>query len=182
MLQLLLKLQLHTTPRFSSLTLPAETEKVSFQPPIQEWQAWLNNAMKFCSQSNTFYWQQIYFLRSLNLCNPSLSFHRLLFTLHSLLLFWLLSQIQVQHMLRPARHQLVTAQQKDGSCIFNRRPLSSTPHSRTLSCQVNSKETQCNEAVNWGSSELWPFVWLEYRGSTDSTRHLYSHPILVLVP
>lgn len=104
-LKLLLKLQLQTAPRFSSLTRQAGTEKVSFQPPVQEWQAWLNNAMKFCSQSDTFSDSRFIFGGA---CNPSPSFHRFPLYMTPLVvsLFWLPTQTQVLHVLYPTCHRL----------------------------------------------------------------------------
>jgi len=147
--KLLLKLRLHTTPRFSSLTLQAETEKVSFQPPMREWQAWLNNAKKFCSQSNTFSDSRYIF------CGASIYVINLwAFTVSSLHYTALhccsldfSAKLKCYNVLYPACHHLAMAQQKQGSCIFNQLLSSSTPHPGSLSRQANSKETQCNDSV-----------------------------------
>lgn len=183
MLKLLLQLLLYNTHQDFHRSLDSPTlKKVSFQPPVQKWEAWLNGAMKFCIQSNTFSDSQSIF------CGASICvIHLWAFTDSScfllLLLFWLPTQTQVLHVLFPTCHQLVTAEQKDCSCIFKQLPSSCTPHPGSLSCKANSKVTPCTEAVTEEVQIPWPFVWLQHQSLVDFTRHyIYLHPLLVFVP
>lgn len=158
-LKLLHKLQLLTTPRFSSLTRPTETEKVSFQPPIQEWQAWLNNAMEFCSQSNTFSDSRYIFCRA-SICVIHLwAFTDFCFTRHCSLMLASNPNSSATCALFYLSSIGDNRTKKDGSCIFNQLPSSCTTHPGSLTCQG------C--LVKKHNVSFCPFVWLQQQSSTD---------------
>ena len=67
-------------------------------------------------------------------------------------------------------YELLTAEQRDGLCIFNQLLSSCTPHPGSLSCRA--RETHCN----WGGLEPRAFVWLQFQSSTDFPI-MYTHCI-----
>lgn len=146
MQKLLLKRESHTTLKFSSFTLRAETEKVSFQPPIQAWQAWLNNAVNAFSDSRyIFYGASMYVKHIWALTDSSLS------TLLPDVVLWLPTHTQVLHVLYLS--SVGGRPQRDGLCIFSLLLSSWYPPS----CQANSKETGWYQYIHAYNASLFSY-------------------------
>lgn len=106
---------------FSSLTPQAETEKVSFQPHMHEWQAWVNNAVKFWSCSMHFLTADIF--------SVELQFN--------VIRLWGFTDLLLQNI---DSHPIVACHQKPKCCILvNLPPTTSNNRAKNGSCIFNKQ-------------------------------------------